>query len=217
MQRLSDDTLLSLLHDLESDRVERKETFKGDVPKKARQAVCAFANDLSVHDAPGVLFIGARDNGTSSGIEISDRLLLALSDMKTDGNILPLPVLSVEKRILDDAAFAVVTVQPSDMPPVKYDGRIWIRTGPRRAIANAQEERILTGSEPSQLRRTAGLLPNDRLSGRLYTDRPGLASDRQGAPGLPAWCKHPVPTDRRGEPDRPRHRRSPDRRGPGRN
>ncbi|MEK8018520.1 MAG: hypothetical protein VSS75_016745, partial [Candidatus Parabeggiatoa sp.] len=26
----------------------------------------------------------------------------------------------------------------------KYNGRIWIRTGPRRATANAQEERILT-------------------------------------------------------------------------
>lgn len=38
---------------------------------------------------------------------------------------------------------AVVTVMPSDMPPVKYEGRIWIRTGPRRSIANAQEERIL--------------------------------------------------------------------------
>lgn len=38
---------------------------------------------------------------------------------------------------------AVVTVMPSDSPPVKYDGRIWIRTGPRRAIANIQEERIL--------------------------------------------------------------------------
>ncbi len=63
--------------------------------------------------------------------------------MKTDGNILPLPVLSVEKRVLKGADMAVVTVMPSDMPPVKYDGRIWIRTGPRRSIANEQEERIL--------------------------------------------------------------------------
>jgi len=63
--------------------------------------------------------------------------------MKTDGNILPLPVLSVEKRSLKGAEMAVVTVLPSDMPPVKYAGRIWIRTGPRRAIANEQEERIL--------------------------------------------------------------------------
>ncbi len=38
---------------------------------------------------------------------------------------------------------AIVTVMPSDMPPVKFEGRIWIRTGPRRSIANEQEERIL--------------------------------------------------------------------------
>jgi len=50
---------------------------------------------------------------------------------------------SVEKRILKNTDMAVVTVLPSDMPPVKYEGRIWIRTGPRRAIANEQEERIL--------------------------------------------------------------------------
>jgi len=38
----------------------------------------------------------------------------------------------------------VVKVLPSDMPPVRYDGRIHIRVGPRRAIANEQEERVLT-------------------------------------------------------------------------
>ena len=143
MQRLSDQELLDLLEDLESDRAERKESFKGDVPKKARQAVCAFANDLPGHNRPGVLFIGFKDNGEGSGLEVSDQLLMSLADMKTDGNILPLPVLSVEKRVLKGVACAVVTVTPSDMPPVKYDGRIWIRTGPRRALANEHEERIL--------------------------------------------------------------------------
>lgn len=143
MKQFSDQELESLLDDTESDRVERKETFKGDVPKKARQAICAFANDLPGYNQPGVLFIGAKDNGQPSGITIDDQLLLSLADMKTDGNILPLPVLSVEKHTLKGAEIAVVTVMPSDMPPVKYDGRIWIRTGPRRSIANEQEERIL--------------------------------------------------------------------------
>lgn len=143
MQRLSDTDLLALLDELESDRVERKESFRGDVPKKARQAVCAFANDLSAHNSLSVLFIGARDDGSPSRIEITDQLLLSLADMKTDGNILPLPVLTVEKRNLKDAEMAVVTVFPSDTPPVKYEGRIWVRTGPRRSIASAQEERIL--------------------------------------------------------------------------
>ena len=116
---------------------------EGDAPKKARQAVCAFANDLPNHNESGVLFLGAKDNGKPSGLQVTDQLLLSLADIKTDGNILPLPVLSVEKRILKEAEMVVVTVLPSDMPPVKYEGRIWIRTGPRRAIANEQEERIL--------------------------------------------------------------------------
>jgi len=143
MQRLTDDELLALLNDTESDRAERKATFKGDVPKKARQAVCAFANDLPGHNKPGVLFIGATDAGEPSHFDITDQLLLSLADIKTDGNILPLPVLTVEKRVLKGAAMAVVTVLPSDMPPIKYEGRIWIRTGPRRSNANVQEERIL--------------------------------------------------------------------------
>ncbi len=143
MKRYTDDELLALLNDIESDRAERKQSFMGDTPKKARQAVCAFANDLPNYNEPGVLFIGACDDGTPSNKTVSDQLLLSLADMKTDGNILPLPVLSVEKRILKCAEMAVVTVMPSDMPPVKYEGRIWIRTGSRRSIANEQEERIL--------------------------------------------------------------------------
>jgi len=143
MQTFSDKDLENLLDAVESDLVERKQSFRGDTPKKARQAVCAFANDLPNHQQPGVLFIGARDNGAPSNEPITDELLRNLADMKTDGNILPLPVLAVEKRILKGAEMAVVTVLPSDMPPVKYAGRIWIRTGPRRAIANEQEERIL--------------------------------------------------------------------------
>lgn len=143
MQRLTDTELLGMLNDTESDRAERKESFKGDVPKKARQAVCAFANDLPGNNQPGVLFIGAKDNGKPSGLAITDELLRSLADIKTDGNVLPLPVLTVERRTLMGADMAVVTVLPSDMPPVKYEGRIWIRTGPRRALANVQEERVL--------------------------------------------------------------------------
>ncbi|MCL1805997.1 MAG: putative DNA binding domain-containing protein [Clostridiales bacterium] len=143
MERISDDKLLELLNDIESDMAERKESFRGDVPDKARQAVCAFANDLPNHNAPGVLFIGADDSGKPTGEPITDELLRMLSDMKTDGNILPMPALTVEKRALKGSDMAVVTVIPSDMPPVKYKGRVWIRTGPRRALANEQEERIL--------------------------------------------------------------------------
>lgn len=38
---------------------------------------------------------------------------------------------------------AVLTVMPSDSPPVRFRGRIPIRIGPRRGFATAQDERIL--------------------------------------------------------------------------
>ena len=143
MKPLSDKQLESLLNDIESEISERKRSMKGDTPDTARQAICAFANDLPSHNKPGYLFIGANDDGTPSGELITDELLRNLADIKTDGNILPLPVMRVEKRVLKGAEMAVVTVMPSDMPPVKYKGRIWIRIGPRRVIASEQDERIL--------------------------------------------------------------------------
>ena len=71
--KYTDAELESLLDDVESDLVERKESWKGGAPDKGRQAACAFANN----------------------------------------------------------------------PPVRYIGRIWIRTGPRRGLATSQDERIL--------------------------------------------------------------------------
>lgn len=139
----SDEDLKRLLKDTESDLVERKEAWRGDAPDSGRQAVCAFANDLPDHRKPGILFVGARNDGTPSGLPISDELLRTLSDIRTDGNILPPPSILVEKRTLAGSEIAVVTVQPSDTPPVRYKGRIWVRIGPRKAVATIQEERIL--------------------------------------------------------------------------
>lgn len=141
MIRLSDNELENLLQDLESYRVERTISFeKSD---KFREAICAFANDLPNNGQPGILFIGVDNDGNPTNQVITDQLLLTLNQIKTDGQILPLPTLAVEKRILKGCEMAVVTVLPSDMPPVKYKGRIWVRSGPGRSLANEQEERIL--------------------------------------------------------------------------
>lgn len=146
--RYSDSELEHLLLDLESDQAERKESYRGDVPDKVKQAICAFANDLPDHRKPGVLFIGAKDDGGPSHCPINDELLRTLADIKTDGQILPMPAMTVEKRVLRGAEMLVVTVLPSDMPPVKYNGRIWIRTGSRRALANAQRAMKVNGNPP---------------------------------------------------------------------
>ncbi len=143
MTRLPDTELEGLLDDLESDRAERKEAWAGDAAEKVPQALCAFANDLPNHQKPGVLFIGVDDAGKPTNIEVSDRLLLTLADLRSNGNILPPPTITVEKRRLKGADVAVLTVWPADAPPVRFKGRIWIRVGPSRRIATAQDERVL--------------------------------------------------------------------------
>lgn len=134
--------LESLISDLESDRVERKESISD--PDKIRQAICAYANDLPHHRAPGYIFVGVNDRGGPVSIPITDQLLTTLSHMRSDGNILPLPHMTVEKVSFRGVPIAVVEVHPSDMPPVRLRGQVWIRVGPRRATASKQEERVLT-------------------------------------------------------------------------
>lgn len=138
---LDDNELEQLLNDIESDRVERKESLADT--GRIRQAICAFANDMPGHAAPGVIFVGTRDNGDCANLTITDELLRTLSDMRSDGNILPLPAMTVQKRTIAGCEMAIIEVEPSRFPPVKYNGRIWIRVGPRRATANDHEEQIL--------------------------------------------------------------------------
>jgi len=75
---------------------------------------------------------------------VTDDLLKNLSAIRSDGNVLPQPAMNVTKFSLEGGEVAVVEVLPSDLPPVRYKGRVHIRVGPRKAIANKQEERILS-------------------------------------------------------------------------
>ena len=143
MQPYSTSVLEKLLAGGESDWVEFKQVWNGDARKKGTEAVCAFANDLANHNRPGVLFVGVRDDGTPSGLPIEGQLLEQLTGIKTDGRILPPPTLLAEKRKLKGVDVAVVTVWPVDSPPVRYDGRICVRSGPHRCVATARDERIL--------------------------------------------------------------------------
>jgi ATP-dependent DNA helicase RecG len=143
MSAYSGEELERVLVEGESDLVERKESLRGDAPSTVREAICSFANDLPDYRRPGVIFVGARDDGSPSGLAVTDELLRQLADMKTDGNIVPPPTLTVAKQTIRGAEMAVVSVEPSDSTPVRYKGRIHIRIGPRRGIASAQDERIL--------------------------------------------------------------------------
>lgn len=148
--------LLELMADLESPAVERTTSINDTA--KFSEAVCAFANDLAGLRQPGFLLIGIDDRtGKPSGLTVSDQLLQNLSGLGTDGNILPAPALIAYKLTLTAGGgdVAVVEVQPSDLPPVRYKGVVRIRRGPRKGVANESEERLLAE------RRTAATLTFD--------------------------------------------------------
>lgn len=138
---LTADEIAALFKDMESDRVERKSSPSSR--DAIRQAICAFANDLPERRQPGVVFVGQNDDGTCADIVVDDDLLNLLGGLRSDGKILPFPVMSVQRVHIDGCSFAAMVVQPSEQPPVRVDGRCWIRVGPRRATATVEEERRL--------------------------------------------------------------------------
>jgi ATP-dependent DNA helicase RecG len=141
---ITESELLHLLADLESFRVER--TTSVDKTDKFAQAICAFANDMAGSGLAGYLFIGADDKtGTPNGLQVTDQLLQNLASLASNGNILPAPALVAYRVTLSSGLgdIAVVEVQPSHLPPVRYKGQAWIRRGPAKGIANETEEKIL--------------------------------------------------------------------------
>lgn len=141
--------------ELESDRAERTESTTNT--EKFCEAVCAFANDFPRHGTPGYLLVGVDDAGRACGLTVTDEILRSLSDIRSAGNVLPQPAMTVARFSLEDGDVAVIEVYPSDLPPVRYKGRVWIRVGPRKAIANETEERLLLE------RRTAAAMTFDAV------------------------------------------------------
>ncbi len=147
---------LGLISDMESDWIERTRSTADD---KLGQAICAFSNDFPNHKHPGYLLLGVNDDGSLSGKKWVDGDLQKIGGMKTNGKILPQPSIVVSQVFnFDDGDVIVIEVKPSTYPPVRYDGRCWIRIGPRRDKASLEEERILTERRVSYAR-TYDLVP----------------------------------------------------------
>lgn len=143
------DEVLELLHNTESYRIERT-ISTGDMDK-FQEAICAFSNDLPNSRKKGYLILGARDNGTLSGLKVDDALMKKIAGIRSDGNILPLPIMSVERFEFVEGDLLVVEVSPALVPPVRYRGRTFIRIGPRRDIATESEERVLLEKRTSYM------------------------------------------------------------------
>ncbi len=134
--------LEALLRQPESLRVEK--TISRTDTDKFGEAICAFANDLADTGQPGYLFIGARPDGSADGQPITEKLLEALGAIRTDGKLTPSIHMTAQRMVLNGGEMAVVCVQPSQFPPVRYKQQIWVRVAPRRDRANEADERKLT-------------------------------------------------------------------------
>ena len=140
---LTEGEIADLAADLESLRVERKANFK-PCKSEIEEAICAFANDLPGAGG-GVILIGVSDRkGEPTGLEVGDQLLRDVTNIRSDGNILPFPIMQVYRAALAGHDIVVVEVEPSHDPPVRLRGRVCVRVGPRKGTATRDEERVLT-------------------------------------------------------------------------
>lgn len=138
---MQENEIRALIENLESDNIERTISFRED---KLGPAVCAFSNDFPNNKKSGYILLGVKDDGTVAGITIGDEELKKIGGIKSNGNVLPQPSIVVSEVFqIDGGDVVVVEVKPSLYPPVRYDGRCWIRIGPRKSIANIAEENIL--------------------------------------------------------------------------
>lgn len=138
---ITKEELDGLIAGIEQDRIEK--TISLNDTNKFGEAICAFSNDLPDHKQKGYLLIGVHDDGRRSGLKADDNLLQKFMDFRTDGRIVPPPLLSVASFAYPDGDVVVVEVEPHDFPPVRFKGKACIRIGPRKGTANEAEERRL--------------------------------------------------------------------------
>ena len=149
IKKLHKEQLLELILDMESEIIERT-TSVTDTDKFA-QAICAFSNDLPNNNQKGCLLIGVKDDGELSGFKATDKFLQNMGGLRSDGNILPQPIISIKTTSLKKGDVVIIEVTPSPFPPVRYKGKTWIRIGPRKAVAGEIEERILIERRSSNM------------------------------------------------------------------
>lgn len=95
---------------------------------------------LPDHQRAGVIFVGVNDNGTCANQTFSDKTLREVVNWRNEGKIQPIPSIIVDLRTIDKCSVIVIQVMPSDIPPVRYDGRIKVGVGPTRTTASRADE-----------------------------------------------------------------------------
>ena len=125
---------------LEFKRSAKREGKRGDA---IGNAVCAMANDLCGQGG-GDILIGVDDTGHPvDEVDLSDRALLQLTDLRDDGRVLDRPSLTVEPAHYRGKTVIRIHVEAGAAPPVRFEGVIWVRPGPTTRKASREDERVL--------------------------------------------------------------------------
>lgn len=148
----TDNQLLGFISEVESHWIERKESFADK--EKICKTICAFANDLANSERPGIIWIGLRNDGTIAGVDATDKLLLKIDQIRSDGKIQPLPSMSTRTLKVSGKEVIAIVVAPSSLPPVSYDGRIWVRQAASTQQGNHGDERQLNEKRKSKAGRS---------------------------------------------------------------
>jgi ATP-dependent DNA helicase RecG len=129
---MTTEELRQLLQAGEADRVEMKRSTADT--DKFREAICSFSNDMAGRKLPGYLLIGVDQKDATFRLQATDALLQQFASYRSDGAIMPLPVMNVTQVAHPDGGgdIIVVEVHPHDLPPVRYRGRAHIRIGPAK-------------------------------------------------------------------------------------
>jgi ATP-dependent DNA helicase RecG len=169
----SDAEIEVLFRGKESDLVERKRSTS--LKEEILEAICAFANDLPDHQRAGVIFVGVNDDGSCAKQTFSEKTLREVANWRNEGKIQPIPSIVADLRIIDKCPLIVIQVFPSDIPPVRYDGRIKVGVGSTRMTASGADETRLNEkrgarARPFDSRGISGLTVEDIDLGRFQTE-----------------------------------------------
>lgn len=160
---MDDGALLKLWQSPESELTEWKPSISQ--LDSIYKTICAFANDYALHQTEGVVFIGRENNGNCSDFTLTDQDILDfVGNIRTSGNILPLPQVSYQQITLDGCPILALIVTPSASTPVLFGQTIYIRQGPSTRKATPTETITLTD------KRTRPTFDARAANGAIYDD-----------------------------------------------
>ena len=128
-----------IVKDIYNNNTERIQNL--DNIDKICQSICAFSNDITGSFKNGYIIIGAKENGKLQGFKADDFSVSKLYSLKSKGDIFPHPQIDVHKFTLPEGDVIIIEVMPSEYPPVRYYGKVWIKRGNRRSVAFEAEEK----------------------------------------------------------------------------